>query len=289
MSTLLRWCSRCETNFTRTNWQLHGHNPAQIACTSRDCRRKAVGYSDSEYTPTPLCGEHLLNARRSGGRVTFVDGRVCRVCDGHGRVNAQEIRVDSPGGQWPRCPDCMGTGYDPTLRLPSSSQGNQTGERNRREGPGRLDSPAERRIREAEQRAARSQWFDREIAPLADRFPGRQTSGAQSQGAGQPPLPRTTPTPSQPRPGPRRGSQVPSGPSLAPGSSAADISAFERMSTRAHFRRAGRRKTKFLFQATLAILSGAVLGILFVLPILPDAGAELVIDIQKKVGAMFGK
>ena len=61
------------------------------------------------------------------------------------------------------------------------------------------------------------------------------------------------------------------------------------MSTRAHYGRASRRKTKFLFQATLAILSGAVLGILFVFPVLPDAVAELVIDIQKKVGAMFGK
>ena len=122
MSAFLRWCSRCETNFTRTNWQLHGHNPAQINCTSRDCGRKAVGYSGSEYTPTPLCGEHLMDARRSGTGVTFVDGRVCRMCDGHGRVNAQEIRVDSPGGQWPRCADCMGTGYDPTLRLPSSSK-----------------------------------------------------------------------------------------------------------------------------------------------------------------------
>ena len=289
MSAFLRWCSRCETNFTRTNWQLHGHNPAQISCTSRDCRRKAVGYSGSEYTPTPLCVGHLMNARGSGGGVTFVDGRVCRVCDGNGQVNAQEIRVDSPGGQWLRCPECMGTGYDPTLRLPSSSQGNQTGEGNRREGPGRLDSPAERRIREAEQRDARSQWFDREIAPLADRFPGRQTSGTQSQGAGQPPLPRTTPTPSQPRPGPGRGSQVPSSPRLAPGSSAADISAFERMSTRAHYGRAGRRKTKFLFQATLAILSGAVVGVLFVFPLLPDSAADIVIDIQQKVGAVFGR
>ena len=195
MSAFLRWCSRCEINFTRTNWQLHGHNPAQINCTSRDCGRKAVGYSGSEYTPTPLCGEHLMDARRNGSGVTFVDGRVCRVCVGHGRVNAQEIRVDSPGGQWPRCADCMGTGYDPTLRLPSSSQGTQDREQIRREGPGSQESPAERRIREAEQRAARSQWFEREIAPLADRFPGRQTSGTQSQGAGRPPyIPPTTPS-----------------------------------------------------------------------------------------------
>ena len=289
MSTLLRWCSRCETNFTRTNWQLHGHNPVQIACTSRDCRRKAVGYSGSEYTPTPLCGEHLLNARRSGGRVTFVDGRVCRVCDGHGRVNAQEIRVDSPGGQWPRCPDCMGTGYDPTLRLPSSSRGNQAKEPTPGEGTRSQESPAERRIREAEQRAARNQWFEREVAPLADPFPGRETSREQTQGAGRSPSPPTTPSPSQPFPGPRRGSQVPSGPRLAPGSSAEDISAFERMSTRGHSRRAGRRKTKFLFQATLAILSGAVVGVLFVFPLLPDSAADIGIDIQQKVGAVFGR
>ena len=230
-----------------------------------------------------------MDARRNGSGVTFVDGRVCRMCDGHGRVNAQEIRVDSPGGQWPRCPECMGTGYDPALRLPSSSQGTQDRESIRREGPGSQESPAERRVREAEQRAARSQWFEREIAPLADRFPGRQTSGAQSQGAGQPPSPRTTPTPSRPRPGPNRGSQAPSGPRLAPGSSAADISAFERTSTRAHYRRAGRHKTKFLFQATLTILSGAVVGVLFVFPLLPDSAADIVTEMQQWVSEAFSK
>ena len=289
MSTFLRWCSLCESNFTRTKWQLHGHNPAQITCETQDCHRKAVGYSGTEYTPTTLCGEHLMESRRNGSEVTFVDGRVCRVCDGHGRVHAQERRDDSPGGQWLRCPECQGSGYDSSLRLPSSPQHREERGSVERRQRSRPESPGERRNREAQEQAARSQWFDREIAPLADGLPGRESSGERSQGEGQPQLPRTTSTPSQPRPAPRRNSPDSSGPRLAPGSSAADISAFERTAARAHHRRAGRQRAKFLFQASLAILSGAVLGILFVLPILPDAFADFVVDIQIKVGAMFGK
>ena len=139
------------------------------------------------YAPQLLCGAHLMEARRNGHEFTFVDGRVCGVCEGEGRVHAQEVRTDSPGGAWLRCPECMGTGYDPILKLPSASQGNEGRERTRRQRPSSQESPGERRIREAEQRDARSQWFEREIAPLADRLPGRGTSRE-----GQPPY--TPPT-----------------------------------------------------------------------------------------------
>ena len=269
MSTFLRWCDLCQTNFTRTNWQLHGHNPAQVNCTYRDCRRKAVGHSGTEYTPTPLCSEHLIEARRSGSAVTFVDGRVCRVCDGHGRINAQERRDDSPGGQWLRCPECFGTGYDSLLRLPSSPQNRGTREQSGRRQSRRPETPSERRIREAQERAARSQWFDREVAPLADQFPGRETTGARPQGAGRP-------------------STVPP---LAPGSSAEDIRQFERSKQAARRRRTSRwqGRISFLALAGSITLTGAAVGILFVLPILPESAADIMIDIQQKVSAMFGK
>ena len=118
MSTFLRWCNRCETNFTNTNWQLHGHNPAQINCTLPSCRRKAVGYSGTEYTPTPRCGEHLIEARRNGSDVTFVDGRVCGVCSGGGQVQTRGTGEGLRAGQWRQCPECRGTGYDRLIRLP---------------------------------------------------------------------------------------------------------------------------------------------------------------------------
>lgn len=289
MSTFLRWCSRCGTNFTRTNWQVHGHNPAQINCASRDCRRKAVGYSGTEYTPTPLCGEHLVESQRNGNAVTFVDGRPCRVCDGHGQVNAQERRDDSPGGQWIRCPECFGTGYDPSLRLPSSSQGRETrgqGERRQPRGP---ESPSERRVREAQEQAARSDWFEREVAPLADSLPGRVPSGTGSRGAGQPPsIPPTTPNRHQTSRD-RAGSPVV--PPLAPGSSAEDIRRFERSKQATRRPRTSRwkQRVRFLAFAGAATLTGAIVGILFVFPILPDSLAETVLDIQQVVIEMIGE
>ena len=289
MSAFLRWCSRCDTNFTRTNWQMHGHNPAQINCTSRDCRRKAVGYSGTEYTPTPLCGEHLMDARRGGNAVTFVDGRVCRLCDGHGRISAQERRDDSPGGQWLRCPECFGTGYDTSLRPPSSSQGRQTSEGTLRRQPGRPESPSERREREAQEQAARSDWFEREVAPLADSFPGRVPSGTGSRRAGQPPsIPPTTPSRHQASRD-RAGSPVV--PPLAPGSSAEDIRRFERSKQATRRRRTSRwkQRVRFLAFAGAATLTGAIVGLLFVFPILPDSLTETVLDIQQRIIEMIGE
>ena len=228
MSAFLRWCSRCETNFTRANWQLHGHNPAQATCNVRDCRRKAVGHSGTEYTPRPLCGEHLINAQRNGSVVAFVDGRVCGVCDGEGQVQTWGTQTGSQSGQWRQCPECQGTGYDRILRPPSRSA----------------------------------------TAPRLQLRPPR-SSGERLR--------------------PERGSSNPSGPRLALGATSVDIRAFERIRSRPNAQRARPRKVKFLFQATSAILSGAVAGILFVFPLLPDSAADAVIDIQQKVSAMFGK
>ena len=68
-----------------------------------------------------LCGEHLIEARRNGSEITFVDGRVCRMCEGEGGVHGQWVGPD-PGGRWVSCPECLGTGYDPALQSQSGSQ-----------------------------------------------------------------------------------------------------------------------------------------------------------------------
>ena len=68
-----------------------------------------------------LCGEHLIEARRSGSEITFVDGRVCRMCEGEGGVHGQWVGPD-PGGRWVSCPECLGTGYDPALQPQSRSE-----------------------------------------------------------------------------------------------------------------------------------------------------------------------
>ena len=68
-----------------------------------------------------LCGEHLIEARRNGSEITFVDGRVCRMCEGEGGVHGQWVGPD-PGGRWVSCPECLGTGYDPALQSQAGSQ-----------------------------------------------------------------------------------------------------------------------------------------------------------------------
>ena len=68
-----------------------------------------------------LCGEHLIEARGNGSEITFVDGRVCRMCEGEGGVHGQWVGPD-PGGRWVSCPECLGTGYDPALQPQSRSE-----------------------------------------------------------------------------------------------------------------------------------------------------------------------
>ena len=87
----------------------------------------------------------------------------------------------------------------------------------------------------------------------------------------------------------RRVERLGSGPRLAPGSRPEDLSAFERS-----FKRRGRR---FAFGNVLgvsffvgvAILTGAVSGVLLIYPILPDAAVEVATDMQQWVGRVFGR
>ena len=85
-----------------------------------------------------LCGEHLIEARRNGSEITFVDGRVCRMCEGEGGVHGQWVGPD-PGGRWVSCPECLGTGYDPALQSQARSQ--QPGSSSDEAIRGALDNP----------------------------------------------------------------------------------------------------------------------------------------------------
>ena len=119
-SHLIR-CRECQRSFTQTNWRLHAHNPAQLTCVSQYCHNKAVGYRSNGGSPQMLCSEHLIETLRNGGDVTFVDGRVCRMCEGQGGIQGQWAGPD-PGGRWVSCPECSGTGYDPALQSQANAQ-----------------------------------------------------------------------------------------------------------------------------------------------------------------------
>ena len=282
-------CGQCQHSFTQTHWRLHGHNPDQAICQVQACRRRAVGHRFSGGVPQLLCGGHLLEAQRSGGQVTFVDGRVCRVCDGHGRVHAQEIRVDSPGGEWRACPECLGTGYDPSLRsAPSPRPIEPIVAHSPR--PAKRESRAERRASEAKEHAARSEWFDREVAPLADELPDPIVAWQRARDRERPPQ---TP-PRQPRQASPAGARADAqGARLAPGSRTEDIRAFEREAR--YGRRRGRGSNRrgsvastILF-AGMASLAGAAVGVLFIYPVLPDDALVLVNDLQHWVSERFAR
>lgn len=297
-------CTRCQHSFTQTNWRLHGHNPEQAICQAHLCRRRAVGHRFTGGVPQLLCGGHLLEAQRGGGEVTFVDGRVCRVCEGHGSVNAQEIRTESPGGEWRTCAECLGTGYDPTLRsAPSPRRVEPRAPRAPR--PARRETRAEKRAREAEEQATRREWFDREVAPLAEDFVDPIVAWQQAREGTRPPKeqplnphqPGADSRARPPNPPSRQPSQAPAAgardsaqePRLAPGSRPADVRAVER---ELRFRRRRRRRGNpagFLIFAGLVTLAGAAVGALFIYPVLPDDALVLVNDLQHWVSERFAQ
>ena len=263
-SQLVR-CSTCQHSFTPTHWRLHGHNPEQIICRASLCRRRAVGYQFTGGNPLFLCGGHLLEAQRRGAHVTFVDGRVCRVCDGHGQVNAQELRVGSPGGEWRNCPECLGTGYDATLRSAPSPRPIEL-RPPRSPGPSRRETRAERAVREARERQERERVAQAERSEAARQQRLQRAVGSSSS---------------------REASDQ--GPRLAPGSRAVDISAFEReFNRRRRARRRGDVVGTLIFSA-ISTLAGAVLGALFIYPVLPDSAAEIVNSLQQWVSERFAR
>ena len=104
----IRTCPRCGRSFPTTLWRMHVHNPQQAHCGEAGCQERGVGYCSEAPFATglgPLCGEHLMRHRRQGHDVRFVDGGVCSVCDGHGQTASYT-------GEWLRCPQCSGAGYE---------------------------------------------------------------------------------------------------------------------------------------------------------------------------------
>ena len=110
----LTTCSRCGRHFPITLWGMHAHNPEQMHCTDARCRERAVGYcADAPFQLGlgPLCQTHLMEHRRLGHDVRFVDGGACNVCNGRGEVESQAADVETPGERWVRCLQCQGSGY----------------------------------------------------------------------------------------------------------------------------------------------------------------------------------
>ena len=107
-------CSRCGRHFPVTLWKMHAHNPEQMHCTDARCRERAVGYcADAPFQLGlgPLCQTHLMEHRRLGHDVRFVDGGACGVCNGRGEIASQAADAETPGGRWVRCLQCQGSGY----------------------------------------------------------------------------------------------------------------------------------------------------------------------------------
>ena len=93
---------------------MHAHNPEQMRCADARCRERAVGYcADAPFQLGlgPLCQTHLMEHRRLGHDVRFVDGGACGVCNGRGEVASQAADAETPGGRWVRCLQCQGSGY----------------------------------------------------------------------------------------------------------------------------------------------------------------------------------
>ena len=205
------WCSECWHTFPRLHWRMHAHNSSQVTCRVQQCRRKAVGFRDTGDISDFLCSGHLLEAHRSGGQVTIVDGRLCGACDGRGRVQAQQIPVGSAGGQGRTCRECSGTGYDPTLPPPLTRRRSEE-RASHSPRPTRQESPGARRLREESEKgrettgtesspgmdlseAARQQRLQRAMG--SSTRPAAQPPAAQPRagGGGRPPItPRTVPT-----------------------------------------------------------------------------------------------
>ena len=268
-------CRLCGESFTASVWPLHAHHPDQAHCQLQTCCGKAVGFCQACEPPAvalfrsiagglTLCGEHLLEHRRLGHGVRIVDGSVCRLCDGEGRVQSQGVDPETPGGRWARCPHCQGSGYDPDLRphaarrspFATPPQPRPSSEPAPPKPPTTpIDWDALVRAREewleaeAEQARAKQREAEAEQARAADRELAWLREQAQAKSR-QPQRPRA----------PRR----------FPGS-----------------RRRPRRMPS-LRSAILALAAGVLFGPMFVFPLLPDVAAGPVIELQQWVSDTLG-
>lgn len=124
---------------------MHVHNPEQLHCSDPACRERAVGYcaeAPFQQGLGPLCGVHIMEHRRQGHDVRFVDGGVCGDCDGR-------------GGD---CPRCGGSGYIGEAVL---DEGRRRATERERE---RVQEEARRRAEEASAQLARDEEAQRQLA-----------------------------------------------------------------------------------------------------------------------------
>ncbi len=147
----LTTCRRCGRSFPPTLWRMHAHNPDQAKCGEAGCRERAVGYCSDPSFPAgfgPLCPEHIIRRRSQGRDVRFVDGGACSLCDGHGR-NADHH------GEWIRCPQCSGSGYESEdVRERRRERARQEEKESRRREENRRAAEEARRQSEESRRAA---------------------------------------------------------------------------------------------------------------------------------------
>ena len=129
----------------------HAHNPQQARCGEPGCQERGVGYcADEPFSEanSPRCADHLMRCRRQGRDVRFVDGGVCSVCEGHGQTA-------SLAGEWLRCPQCFGAGYESedVLERRRERARQEEKEARRREENRRAAEEARRRSEEASRAA----------------------------------------------------------------------------------------------------------------------------------------
>ena len=280
-------CRLCGESFTASVWPLHAHHPDQVHCALQTCRRKAVGFCQVCEPPAvalfrpitgglTLCGDHLLEHRRLGHGVRIVDGAVCRLCDGEGQVQSQGVDPETPGGRWARCPHCQGSGYDSDLRSraprrspfaappqppppsepappkpPATPIDWDALARARQEW---LEAEAEQaRVKQRETETQEARAKQREAGAEQARAGDRELAWLREQAQAQPQRP---PRPHAPRrfPGRRRRS----------------------------------RRMPSLRSAILALAAGALIGPVFIFPLLPDVAADQVIELQQWVSDTLG-
>lgn len=288
-------CSQCGESFTATAWELHGHNPNQSRCERPACGQRAVGFCHICGPVRPgawrateggmkLCGAHLLEHRRLDHRIRIVDGSVCRVCGGEGQVQSQGVDMETPGGRWARCPHCQGSGYDPSLRDLASRRSPSVG-------------PSSTVVR-AEIHAAES-WADRTQA--VDEIAAAEEARAEADSARTERLRAVAERVAAEKAAAERAQRVAAERAAAERAAAervraeADKARAERVQASVErwaevYRQRQRRKSvrAFVLQAALVTFVGAFVGVLFVFPLLPDAAASPIIELQQRVSEILG-
>jgi len=154
---------------------MHVHNPEQLHCSHPACGERAVGYPFQQEL-VPLCGVHIMEHRRQGHDVRFVDGGVCGDCDGR-------------GGE---CPRCEGSGYigeavldEGRRRAADREQGRarEEGRRRAEEASARLARDEEARRQLAEREEAQREENRRRTARLTEEANAAVEAGQQAADA----------------------------------------------------------------------------------------------------------